>query len=78
MLNPKRPGYDDLTKDEVSSFRKTVMHLLSYVRDFVQLDLSKLPTEDELHSIYAIEFLIQRVDSILLGYRKKIELLESI
>ena len=75
--NPKLPEYDDLTKVEVNSFRKSEKQLLTYVQDFGQLDIAKLPTEDELHSIYAMDSLIPCVDSILLGYRKKIELLQS-
>ena len=75
--NPRLPEYDNLTRIEVNSFRKTEMQLLSYVRDFGQLNIGKLPTEDELRSIYAMDSLIPCVDSILLGYRKKIELLEN-
>lgn len=75
--NPRMPEYDDLTKVEVNSFRKTEAHLLDYIRDFGQVDLDKLPKEDELRGIYAMDSLIPCVDSILLGYRKKIELLRS-
>ena len=75
--NPRMPEYDDLTKIQVNSFRKTEAHLLEYVRDFGRLDLEKLPTEDELRSIYAMDSLIPCVDSILLGYRKKLELLRK-
>lgn len=75
--SPRLPEYDDLTRLEVNSFRKTEMQLLSYVRDFGQLNIGKLPTEDELRSIYAMDSLIPCVDSILLGYRKKIDLLEN-
>lgn len=76
--NPKRPEYDDLTKVEVNSFRKTETQLLEYIRDFGQLDIDKLPTEEELLSIYTMDSLIPCVDSILLGYRKKIELLQRL
>lgn len=76
--HPKLPEYDDLTKVEVNSFRKTEKQLLQLVRNCRQLDISKLPTEDELHGIYAMDPLIPYVDSILLGYRKKIELLENV
>lgn len=41
------------------------------------LNISKLPTEEELWTIYGMDALIPYVDSILLGYRKKIELLEK-
>lgn len=76
--NPRLPEYDDLAKIEVNSFRKTEKQLLSYVRNREQLDISKLPTEDELRSIYAMDPLIPCVDSILLGYRKKVELLAEL
>ncbi len=75
--HPKLPEYDDLTKVEVNSFRKTEKQLLQLVRNCGQLDISKLPTEDELHGIYAMDPLIPYIDSILLGYRKKIKLLEN-
>ena len=54
------------------------MDLLHYVQDKARLDISKLPTEDELRTIYAMDPLIPCVDTILLGYRKKIELLEQL
>lgn len=76
--NPKLPEYDDLTRVAVNSFRKTETQLLSYVQDFTQLDIDKLPTEDELRGIYAMDPLIPCVDSILLGYKKKIDLLGNI
>jgi hypothetical protein len=76
--NPKLPEYDDLTKVEVNSFRKMEHQLLGYVQNREQLDLSKLPTDDELRNIYAMDSLIPCVESILLGYRKKIELLGSL
>lgn len=75
--NPRLPDYDDLTNIEVNSFRKTEKQLLSYIQNRAQLDISKLPTEDELRSIYAMDALVPCVDSILLGYSKKIELLEK-
>ena len=75
--NPRMPECDDLTKIQVNSFRNTEAHLLEYVRDSGQLDLDKLPTEDELRGIYAMDSLIPCVDSILLGYRKKMELLRK-
>ena len=75
--NPRLPECDDLIRVEVNSFRKTETHLLSHVRDFGQLDIGRLPIEDELRGIYAMDSLIPCVDSILLGYRKKIELLKN-
>lgn len=76
--SPKLPEHDDLTKVKVNSFRTTEKQLLGYVQDRQQVDLSKLPTEEELHSIYALDPLIPCVDSIILGYKKKIDLLNNI
>lgn len=75
--SPKLPEYDDLTKVKVNSFQTTEKQLLGYVRDRQQVDISKLPTEEELRSIYALDPLIPCVDSIVLGYKKKIDLLNN-
>lgn len=75
--SPKLPEYDDLTKVKVNSFRTTEKQLLGYVQDRQQVDVSKLPTEEELRSIYALDPLIPCVDSIVLGYKKKIDLLNN-
>lgn len=71
--NPKLPEYDDLTDIEVNSFRQTERQLLGLVKLRNQVDLSKLPTAEELHAIYAKDPLIPCVDSIALGYQKKIQ-----
>ena len=76
--NPKLPMRDDLTDIQVNSFRTTEKQLLRYVRDLGQVDISKLPTEDELRSIYVLDPLIPCVDSIVLGYKKKIDMLANI
>lgn len=76
--NPRLPEYDNLTKVSVNSFRKTEKQLMGYVRDRGQLDLAQLPTEDELRNIYAMDSLIPYLDAVLLGYRKKIDLLEKL
>lgn len=73
--NPRLPEQDDLADIAVNSFRRKEKQLLSYVRDRNAVDISKLPTVDELRSIYAVDPLIPCVDSILLGYQKKVELL---
>lgn len=75
--SPKLPEYDDLTKVKVNSFRTTEKQLLGYVQDRQQVDISKLPTEEELRSIYALDPLIPCVDAIILGYEKKIDLLNN-
>ena len=76
--SPKLPEHDDLTKVKVNSFRTTEKQLLGYVQDRQQVDISKLPTEEELRSIYALDPLIPCVDSIILGHKKKIDLLNNI
>ena len=73
--NPRLPELDDLTKIEVNSFRGKEMQLLDYVTDRSAVDLQHLPTCDELREIYENDSLIPCVDSILLGYQKKIGLL---
>lgn len=75
--DPRLPERSDLTEIAVNSFRGKEHQLLSYVRDRAVLDLSKLPTAEELRSIYAMDPLIPCVDSILLGYQKKIDLLSK-
>ena len=75
--NPKLPKRDDLTKIEVNSFRRKEIQLLEYVRDKNCVDLQLLPIADELRAIYEADPLIPCVDSILLGYQKKIDLIES-
>lgn len=76
--NPRLPEHSDLTDIPVNSFRNTEKRMLQLVRDQDVLDLSKLPTEEELRTIYESDPLIPYVDSILLGYRKKIELLKTL
>lgn len=76
--NPRLPEHSDLTDIPVNSFRTTEKRLLQLVRDQDVLDLSKLPTEEELRTIYESDPLIPYVDSILLGYQKKIELLKTL
>lgn len=73
---PRLPAHSDLTDITVNSFRNTEKRMLQLIRNKAVLDLSKLPTEEELRTIYGMDELIPYVDSILLGYRKKIELLE--
>ena len=72
---PRLPERDDLTKIEVNSFRGKEMQLLDYVTDKSAVDLHLLPSCDELREIYEKDPLIPCLDSILLGYQKKIELL---
>lgn len=75
--NPRLPAHNDLTDIVVNIFRNTEKKPLQQVRNKDVLDLSKLPTE-ELRTIYGMDALIPYVDSILLGYWKKIVLLEMV
>lgn len=72
---PRLPANDDLTKIKVNSFRSTELQLLHYVQNKNLLDISLLPTTDELESLYHLDPLIPCVDCLLLGYQKKIDLL---
>lgn len=76
--NPKLPVNDALTEVKVHSFRTTEKQLLNYVQDREQVDISRLPTEDELWGIYSMDPLIPCLDSIVLGYKKKIDLLKGV
>ena len=75
--SPRKPERDDLTKIEVNSFLNWESQLLNYVTMPEILDLKKLPSEEELRSIYAADELIVPIDSILLGYLKKTRLLQE-
>ena len=76
--NPKLPEYDDLLEIPVNSFRKQEFQLLGYVKDTSLVDLNKLPHSDELYDIYEQDPLIPYLDSIMMGYRRKIDLLEQL
>lgn len=76
--NPRLPEQDNLSDVVVNSFRKTEHQLLGYVQKRNLVDLSNLPTADELGNIYSMDPLIPCVDSILLGYQKKIKQLEKL
>ena len=76
--NPRLPAHSDLTDIAVNSFRNTEKRMLQLVRNKEVLDISKLPTEEELQTIYGMDALIPYVDSIILGYRKKIELMKAL
>ena len=73
--SPKLPEYDDLQSIQINSFRQTEKELLGYVTNKHLVDLDKLPTADELQQIYSADPLIPCVDSIIMGYNRKIDLL---
>lgn len=76
--NPKLPEYDDLQNIEVNSFRKKEPQLLSYIQDPTVLNPELLPAAEEIQSVYEKDDMIPCVDSILLGYQKKISLLDGV
>ena len=73
--SPKLSEYDDLQSIKVNSFRQTEKELLGYVTDPSLVDLDKLPTADELREVYSADPLIPCVDSIIMGYNRKTDLL---
>ena len=73
--NPRIPEYDDLVEVSVNSFTKDEFRLLGYVKDATQMDITKLPHPDELYDIYEQDPLIPFLDSIITGYRRKIDLI---
>ena len=74
--NPKLPVHSDLTDIAVNSFWNTEKRMLQLVRNKDVLDLSQMPTEEKLRAIYGMDELIPYVDLILMGYQKKIKLLD--
>ncbi len=73
--NPIVPQGCSLDDIAVNSFYKTETRLLQLIRNKNLIDISKLPSTDEIRSIYEMDPLMAHIDSILLGYRKKIDLL---
>ena len=43
-----------------------------------QVDIAKLPHADELYEIYEKDPLIPSLDSVIMGYRRKIDLLDHV
>lgn len=76
--NPRLPEQDDLSDIPVNSFRKNELQMLKLVQDPSCINPSRLPTEEELYTIYRQDSLIFHTSSILKGYRRKIELLYKI
>ena len=76
--NPRQPEYDDLVEISVNSFAKDEFRLLGYVKNPSQVDIAKLPHPDELYEIYEKDPLIPSSDSVIMGYRRKIDLLDHV
>lgn len=76
--NPGYPCHNDLKRIEVNSFKKREMELLRYVKKPTLLELSKLPREEEIIRLICKDKQGEKYcDSIMLGYHKKIALLEK-
>ncbi len=76
-FSPSSSTQGDLKDIPVNSFRKTETELLKLVQKPDFLDISRLPTVDELQALYEADPMIPRLDAVLLGYQKKIELLSK-
>ncbi len=76
--NPRQPEYDDLVEISVNSFAKDEFRLLGYVKNPSQVDIAKLPHPDELYEIYEKDPLIPSLDSVIMGYRRKTDLLDHV
>ena len=76
--NPRLAEQDDLLQISINSFRKTEFQLLKYVQNPSLVDLNLLPDENELYAIYSQDPLISCLDSILTGYRRKMEFLKQL
>lgn len=76
--NPRLGGTADFTEITVNSFRNKELDLWRYLqsRPMDVVDLNMLPDVNELYDIYEMDALIPYVDSILMGYRRKIEFLK--
>ena len=59
-------------------FKTKEIDLLKYVQHKNLVDVSKLPTSEELRGIYVKDSLITYADAILLGYQKKIDILNGL
>ena len=71
------PQGDGLLDISVNSFKKKEIQMLPYVRDLRGIDLSKLPSDEEIRRLLALDKACEcRAEEILQGYRGKIELLE--
>ena len=72
---PVVPAGLDLLKLSVTSFKKQEVDMLSYIQDRNVLDLTKLPTAEELSQLLEIESNLSetRHKAVLAAYKQKIE-----
>ena len=77
--NPRQGETVDFTEITVNSFRNKELDLWRYLqsRPMDVIDLNMLPDANKLYDIYEMDALIPYVDSILMGYKRKIEFLKS-
>lgn len=62
----------------ITSYYKTELKMLDQVKNKKALDISKLPTLEELENIYKIDpYSVVYIDNIKQGYLKKIEMLNA-
>ena len=76
--NPTLPAHHDLTNIPVNSILKKESAMLSYVKNPEQIDMEKVPTQEEFYQIYSQDPLIPCLDTIAGGYQKKISLLREL
>lgn len=63
---------------QITSYYKTELKMLDQVKNKKALDISKLPTLEELENIYKIDpYSVVYIDNIKQGYLKKIEMLNA-
>lgn len=68
---------DDLLDIAISSFRKKEVELLRYVKNAELLDITKLPTREEVAELLKNDlYYEQRGEMVLSGYERKVKLLE--
>lgn len=76
--NPQMAVHNDLTDIKVSGFRGREKSVLSYVRDFNNIDLSLMPSDNEIQDIYLSAGMDQNdISAVILGYTKKIKALKQ-
>lgn len=75
---PRPPLKGDLLDIPVRSFCKKETGLLRYVSNAACLDIQKLPPEDEIRELLRQDIDYgNRADAIIMGYHKKIQLLQD-
>lgn len=77
--NTELPLHDSLLQIPVSSFRKKETDLLRYVRNPLLLDMTLLPSQDEIYGLLEKARLTEmQMEGVMTGYRRKLELVEKL